>query len=171
MSPVSEVPVVIPGVIVRFLEERSTVGVASTRDDALRPRVLFLSGWAVAEGGRELVCLVGRGFTEGLAERLRACPLLAVTIEQIGPHETYQFKGAVAGSRPVGPADRETWERIRRRFAEAVQRVDPHFGLSDEQLRAYIPPPEAALRLSVGEIYLQTPGPGAGRRLVPPEGR
>jgi hypothetical protein len=161
-------PVAIPGMIAEFLEARSTVGVACTRDRELRPRVHFLSGWAVAEGGRELECLVGRGFAEGLPEALRECPLLSVTIEQIGPHETYQFKGAVVGSRPPGPDDRALWERTRARFSEAVRRVDPRLGLTDGHLRDYIPPPELALRLSVREIFLQTPGPGAGRRLAPP---
>ena len=169
MSRTAEAPIAIPDVIARFLEDRSTVGVASTRDRDLRPRIHYLSGWSVAEGGRELLCLVGRGFTDGLAETLRESPLLAVTIEHIGPHETYQFKGVVVGSRGAEPADREVWERIRRRFSEAVRRVDPHLGLEDPQLRDYIPPPETALRLSLREIFLQTPGPGAGRRLVPPE--
>lgn len=168
MSRMPDDAIAIPGMIADFLERRGTVGVAGTRDRDLRPRVHYLSGWTVAEGGRELLCLVGRGFTAGLLDTLRESPAIAVAIEEIGPHETYQFKGAVVGSRPAEPADRAVWERIRARFSEAVQRVDPHFGLTDRQLRDYIPPPELALRLSLREIYVQTPGPGAGRRLVPP---
>jgi hypothetical protein len=41
--------------------------------------------------------------------------------------------------------------------------------LNPELLRRYIPPPELVVRLRIREIFLQTPGPGAGRRLVPPE--
>jgi hypothetical protein len=167
----SEEPAAIPGVIAEFLERRSTVGVACTRDRELRPRVHYLSAWKVVDGARELDCVVGRGFTDGLLETLRDAPLLAVTIEQIGSHETYQFKGTLAGSRPAGDAERELWERVRSRFSETVRHVDPHLGLTDRQLRDYIPPPELVLRLAVREIFLQTPGPGAGRRLVPPESR
>jgi len=168
MSRMADAAIAIPGMIADFLERRSTVGVAATRDRERRPRAHHLSGWRVADEGRELLCLVGRGFTAGLLEGLREFPAMAVTVEEIGPHETYQFKGVVVGSRPAEPSDREIWERLRARFSAAVQRVDPHFGLTDRQLRDFIPPPELALRLALREIFLQTPGPGAGRRLVPP---
>lgn len=161
---------VIPGVLRTFLEDRGTVGIACTRSAALKPRVHYLSAWHVADEGRELVCLVQRGFTTGLLENLRDNGRFSATIEQIGPHETYQFKGTCIGSRPAGPGDLECWERARERFAVAVKAVDPRLGLTHEQKRDYIAPPEVAIRMRVDEIFLQTPGPGAGRRLFPAEG-
>jgi hypothetical protein len=38
----------------------------------------------------------------------------------------------------------------------------------DQLLQAYITDPELAVEFDVREVYLQTPGPGAGTRLVPP---
>jgi hypothetical protein len=35
-------------------------------------------------------------------------------------------------------------------------------------LSAFVSPPSMAVDFEVLEIYLQTPGPGAGTRLVPP---
>jgi hypothetical protein len=93
-----------------------------------------------------------------------------VTVEHIGPHETYQFKGSYAGSRPLTREDQATWERLRTRFAVTVRGIDPNTGLTDSWLADYIPPPEIVVRMRVREIFLQTPGPGAGKRLLPPEG-
>ncbi len=162
--------VAIPGILAEFLENRSTVGCASSRDASLRPRIHWLSGWLVADHGRELVCLVSKGSLDGLLENLKDNGRFTATIEQIGPHETYQFKGKFLGSRPVEPRDRETWERIRERFAAAVKRVDPNLAATHQQKKDYIPQPEIAIRMRVTEVFLQTPGPGAGRRLIPVEG-
>lgn len=162
--------VAIPGMIVEFLERRASVGVAGTRDRRLRPRVHSLSGWIVADAAMgELVCLVSRGFTDGLLSSLEENGEFAAAIEYIGTHETYQFKGSFAGWRPAGDADRDAWERSRGRFAADVKKIDPRLGVSDDWLKDYIAPPEMAVRLRVREIFTQTPGPGAGRRLVPPE--
>lgn len=166
----SQAPVTIPSVLVQFLELRGSVGMAATRDRALRPLVHGLSGWAVADQGRELVCLVSRGFTEGLLASLEENGQFAVAVEHIGPHETYQFKGSYAGSRPVTPEDHALWERTRARFSSSIKAIDPNLGLTEAWLRDYIPPPEIAVRMRVREIFVQTPGPGAGKRLVPPEG-
>ena len=38
----------------------------------------------------------------------------------------------------------------------------------EEVLNAFIARPSLAVEFEVLEIYLQTPGPGAGSRLIPP---
>jgi hypothetical protein len=38
----------------------------------------------------------------------------------------------------------------------------------EEILSAFVSPPTLAVEFEVLEIYLQTPGPGAGTRLIPP---
>ena len=45
------------------------------------------------------------------------------------------------------------------------------FGLSEDHCRAFISPPSVIVRFTVREIFLQTPGPGAGHRVFPPEGQ
>lgn len=168
MSQLAEAPV-IPGVLLGFLEERGSVGMACSRTADRKPRIRWLSGWRAAADGRELVCLVSRGFTDGLAEEIRDNGEFAATIEHIGPHETYQFKGTVLGIEKAGPEDQALCERLRVRFADTVRKVDCRPEFTGDRLKRYIPPPEVAVRLRVREIFLQTPGPGAGRRLVPPE--
>src|SRR5262245_61168970 len=160
-------PSMIPGVMIDFLA-RASVAIAATRDAGRRPHLHYLSGWHMEENGEILVCLVAEGFTGTLMESLEDNGHFAVTAEVIGPHETYQFKGTYAGSRPVSEADRRIHADCRERFVRAVQTLHRgHF--SDDTLRATVRPPAIALRIRIGEIYVQTPGPAAGCRLFPPE--
>jgi hypothetical protein len=147
---------------------RASVAVAATRDGELVSYVHFLSGWRVDDDRKSVVCLLADAFTEGLVERLGRHGDVALTVEVIGPHECYQFKGRYLDSRPATAADRPVFEACRGRFVESVRRL---FGdqFSDKSLRARFRDPSLALRFEVREIYVQTPGPAAGRRLFPPE--
>jgi hypothetical protein len=162
--------VTIPGVLLKFLE-RASLAFAGTRDGGRVPHFHWVAGWSVEPDRASLVFFLGGPFAERLLLDVAECPRLALTIEHIGPHETYQFKGDFAGSRPVGPAERVASERCRERFVQHVQAIDTRWNFSPEQLTRYHGGPELAAVLRVEEIYLQTPGPAAGRRIVPPEPR
>ena len=157
----------IPGVMVSFLG-RASVAVASTRDERLVPRIHFLSGWSVDDDLEFVTCLVPGSFTDGLEQCLRDGGEFAMTAEVIGPHETYQFKGRLVDARAIGPTDRPVYESCRRRFVEAVMRHLPG-RFTEEALLARVREPALAARFAVREIFVQTPGPAAGRRLFPPE--
>ena len=156
----------IPGVMVKFLD-RASVAVAGTRDESLVPHVHFLSGWAV-DGDGNVVCLFPASFSEGLLERLERTGALALTAEVIGPHECYQFKGRYLDARPATGEDRPVFEACRQRFSDAVKR---HLGdrFTERSLHARFHEPALAVRIAVDEIYVQTPGPAAGKRLYPAE--
>lgn len=159
----------IPGMLIEFLD-RASVGIASTRSRALVPTVHFLAGWRVVDNGEVIECLVARGFTEGLEENLADNGRLTLTAEVIGPHETYQFKGTSVGIRQAGAADVPIHEACRRRFFDACRKY--YAGqFRDEDVRAKVGPPAVAVRLRVSEVYVQTPGPAAGKRLFPAAGR
>ena len=155
----------IPGVMIDFLE-RATVGVAASRGRDLIPHIHFLSGWYLEADRETLVCLVAAGFTETLAESLADNGQFAVTLEVIGPHETYQFKGASAGTRPPAETDGPVHLACRQRFFDAIKRYYPD-QFTDAAILAHVRPPEIAVRLRVREIFVQTPGPAAGRKLFP----
>jgi len=159
----------IPGMLIEFLD-RASVGIASTRSRDLVPAVHFLSGWRVEENGEIIECLVVRGFTGGLEANLADNGRLTLTAEVIGPHETYQFKGTSVGIRPAGAADATVHAACRGRFFDACQKY--YAGqFKDEDVLAKIGSPEVAVRLKVSEVYIQTPGPAAGKRLFPAAGR
>ncbi len=155
----------IPGVIQEFLT-KATVGVAGTRDAELIPQLHKLSGWRLEDDNAIMRCLIASEFTESLVRNIADNGRLTVAIEEIGPHETYQFKGTVVDTDPVGDEDLGVYETIRLRFGDVVS---AQFGLPVDDCRAYYRRPAIAVRLRVEEIFLQTPGPGAGRRLIPQE--
>jgi hypothetical protein len=157
---------VIPGKIVRFLEQYANVGFAGTRDRDLVPFGHRVSGWRVAADQRLMTMLVADTPQATLMESLQENGELAVTIEEFPSHETYQFKGRYLSHRPVIEDDRELVDRIRKRFVKSIRPVFPD--APEDMLGAIVSPPSLAVDFEVFEIYLQTPGPGAGSRLIPP---
>jgi hypothetical protein len=155
----------IPGVLQRFLE-RASVAVGCTVDRALTPRIHYVSGWALDPDERSIWGFVPAVFEPGLRETIAEKGPFALTVEHIGPHECFQFKGALEESRPASEPDRALVARCRERFAAAVKDLLPHYAPHGAALRRYIAEPSLAFRVRVREIYVQTPGPGAGSLLA-----
>jgi hypothetical protein len=160
--------VTIPGLLLKFLD-RASLGFAGTRNRDLVPHFQWVAGWAVEPDRASLAFFVDELFGARLLKDVAECPRLALTIEHIGPHETYQFKGDFGESRPMELPDRAASDRCRERFVRDVQAIDTRWGFTREMLERYHGQPSLAVVLRVDEVFLQTPGPGAGRRLVPPE--
>ena len=91
---------------------------------------------------------------------------LALTVEDFPAHETYQFKGRYARHRPVQRDDIDIVDRIRERFMKSMRAVFPV--VPEGIVGAFISKPALAVEFEVSAIYVQTPGPGAGARIVPP---
>lgn len=163
-------PVKIPGVLLGFLE-RASVGFGCTRTRDNVPQIHWVSGWKADPDASTVHCFIPGMFLNGLAEALKDNGRFALTVERIGPHETYQFKGTADSLRPVSAADRAAAQACRERFVEAVRSLGPRLSDPSLDLAGYIVEPEVAVSLRVREVFLQTPGPGAGARLVPPEAR
>jgi hypothetical protein len=158
----------IPGKILRFLDDYANVAFAGTRSRDLVPYGHRVSGWRVSADGRSLTALIAEPFVNHLVESLEDNGAFAVTIEQFPSHETYQFKGRYLRQRPLEPQDVDTVGRIRGRLVKGLRPMFPH--APEAMLNWFVPDPYLAIEFEVDEIYLQTPGPGAGARLVPPEG-
>jgi hypothetical protein len=99
-------------------------------------------------------------------ESLRENGQLAVTVEEFPSHETYQFKGRYRSDRPLRHDDVEIVERVRKRFVRSLRSI--YADVPEEVLGAFVTKPSLAVEFEVLEVYLQTPGPGAGARIVPP---
>jgi len=158
---------VIPGVMIEFLR-RASVAFASTRDRDRVPHLHVVTGWIAEESGDVVRCLIPETHTVGLHESLEHNGRFALAAEIIGPHHAYQFKGAWVGNRAVDETDREIWRACTRRFLADVRALYRD-AFTDEMLEAHCPEPSLAVRFRVEAIYVQTPGPAAGRRLYPPE--
>ena len=156
----------IPGKIVRFLEESANVAFAGTRDWNLVPHGHRVSGWDVSPDGRTLTAILSAPITGGLLESLQDNGQFAFTVEEFPSHETYQFKGRYLRHRPTQPEDFVCVDRIRDRFVKGLRRA--YADAPEDMLMAFFNRPGLAVEFEVREIYLQTPGPGAGTQLVPP---
>src|SRR5262245_38951294 len=155
----------IPGMILKFLQDRGTIAVSGTRDANLAPHIHYVSGWDVEPDQETIRCSINRAYLDHLFASLEDNGQFSLTVEQIGSHETYQFKGNYAGSAELNDADRAAHRRVADRFAKAVSSL---FGYSEDDCRAYISLPSVVVRFKVREIFLQTPGPGAGHQVFPP---
>jgi len=157
---------VIPSKIIRFLEERANIGFAGTRDANLVPSGHRLAGWQIDQSGLTLTAFMPAASSPQLLAALRDNGRIAVTFEEVGTHETYQVKGRYLSHRPVRPSDIELAGASRDRFARSLRSL-----YNDEQtavlMAASVPAPGLAVEIGVDEVFLQTPGPGAGARIAP----
>ena len=156
----------IPGKLIRFLEQYANVAYAGVRDRELVPFGHRVSGWRVGADQRTMTVLFPDEFLDTLVESLQHNGELAITVEEFPSHETYQFKGRYLRQRGIQDDDNETVDRVRRRFARSLRQLYPE--APEDVLNAFVSPASLAVDFEVAEIYLQTPGPGAGTRLVPP---
>jgi hypothetical protein len=158
--------VMIPEKIVRFLEQRANVAFAGTRNRDLVPSGHRVSGWRIGADGRTLTLFSPEPLTAGFLESLQDNGALALTVEDFPAHETYQFKGRYLLHRPVHGEDLAIVDRIRERFIKNMRAIFPVLPVG--LVGAFTSKPAFAVEFEVSEIYVQTPGPGAGARIVPP---
>jgi hypothetical protein len=158
--------VLIPGKIAQFVEQRANLAFAGTRNRDLVPFGHRASGWSIGADGRTVTVFVSEPSTAGLVESLQENGRIALTIEDFPSHETYQFKGRYVRHRPVQRDDLDIVDRIRARFVKNMRTV--FAAVPEVIVAAFISTPRLAVEFEVLEIFVQTPGPGAGTRLVPP---
>jgi hypothetical protein len=157
--------VTIPGKILRFLDQHANLAFAGTRNRELVPFGHRVTGWFVNADDGTFTALVSEHFTTNLVESLQDNAEFALTVGEFPSHETYQFKGRYRQHRPVHGRDLDVAARIRDRFVKSVRQISD---APEDVLRAYIQTPALAVEFEVREVYLQTPGPGAGTRIMPP---
>jgi hypothetical protein len=155
----------LPGKLLRFLEHEATMAFAGTRDQQLVPYGHRVSGWFVENGGQSMVALIPEASTTNLIDSLQNNGELVLTIGEFPSHETYQFKGRYLRHWPVRPQDAAVVDRIRERLFRSAR----HFFDDPERLvNTYVHPSAVAVAFEIREVFVQTPGPGAGARIVPP---
>ena len=155
----------IPGKLVRFLEHDANVAFAGSRDRDLVPFGHRVSGWRVGADYRTVTILFPDEFLPRLVDSLQQNGELAVTVEAFPSHETYQFKGRYLRHREADAGDVEAADVLRRRWVKSNRMFS---NTPEDVLKGFVSLPSVAVDIEVLEIYLQTPGPGAGTRLVPP---
>jgi predicted pyridoxine 5'-phosphate oxidase superfamily flavin-nucleotide-binding protein len=150
----------IPEDLVDFLEGGVSI-LVGTRDATLRPDASRAVGARVS-GDRERITLF-------LSERTAARALsnlednarIAVGFSRPHDHFAIQLKGSVTERRPASDAERVVPERYLAAYVEQLYLV----GLPRSITRRIVVWPGVAVTVAVEDLFVQTPGPGAGKRL------
>jgi hypothetical protein len=147
--------------VVEFIHGGVAVGVA-TRDDDLRPE--FARGWGpeVSADGRSVTLCVSAPEGSRVQANLERNGAVAVGFSPPTIARAVQVKGVVAAMREPEAADLERVKRHVRLFVAEAERIGAPVELSR---RMFVGTGLVAVEFSIDEVFDQTPGPTAGRRL------
>lgn len=138
---------------------------AGTRDEKLRPAHTFAVG-AIVHPDRETVTFfVPQSRSEKLLASLENNGRVALAAA-LASHEAYQLKGVYVSSRPTDEKDLAVQEIYRPKlFADGLRAGYPEQIIKPLAL-GFAYRPGVAITFRVEEVFLQTPGPDAGKKMV-----
>ena len=147
--------------VVEFIHGGVAVGVA-TRGDDLRPE--FARGWGpeVSTDGRSLSLCVAAPEGSRMRANLEGNGALAVGFSPPTIARAVQLKGVATVVGEPDAADLERVERHLRSFVAEAERIGAPPELAR---RMFVGAGLVAVQFSIDEVFDQTPGPTAGRRL------
>jgi hypothetical protein len=147
--------------VVEFIQGGVAVGVA-TRDDDLRPE--FARGWGpeVSADGRSLRLCVSAPEGSRMRANLERNGAVAVGFSPPTIARAVQLKGVAGVVREPEAADLDRVERHVQSFVVEAGRIGAPAELSQ---RMFMRTGLVAVEFLIDEVFDQTPGPTAGRRL------
>jgi hypothetical protein len=153
------VPTLSPDMI-ELLEGGVSIGIAS-RDAELRPECAHGLGLRVAPDRGAVTVYVNEDTSARLVQSLQVSGRAAVVVSRILDHHTIQLKGRVLAVRPGDEADHAIQDRYVIAYAEQVAMI----GLPRQIVRSVRLRPCLAIEIAIDDLFVQTPGPQAGRRM------
>ncbi len=148
----------IPDKLVEFLHG-PRVMLLGTRDAKLRPAVARAFG-AVADAAKDSITFF---LPDGNAERslanLADNGRVALTVSEPISHETYQFKGVHIASCASTDKDMAVQDIYIEKLIAHLKQIG-----ADAFFEGTVLYPSTAVAFTVQEVFVQTPGPGAGDR-------
>ena len=152
----------LPKELVEFVESGVSI-LIGTRDDKLRPECMRATGALVASDRHSITLLVPAQTGARTIANLKAGSPLSVTFSRPIDHRTVQVKGRASSVRAPSALEQQTAHRYLSAFVEAVYVV----GVSRALSRRMRVEPCVAVDFAISELFQQTPGPEAGKPLVP----
>ena len=146
--------------VVELLGSGVVISVA-TRDAALAPELVPAMGSRPGRDRRTLTVFVPRVLAGATLANLEDNGHLAVTATRPSDHKSLQIKGRARGVRDAADADRPMLEMLRGAMIEQLAT----FGMPRTITRRLTFWPSVAIDVDVNDVFVQTPGPGAGRPL------
>jgi hypothetical protein len=132
----------------------------ATRNAALEPSSVLAFGLQTAGDGREVTVFVPAVLSPFTLANLRDNGQMAVTLVRPTDHRSLQIKGTWLGERRTDDDDRAFLMRYRDEILQEMGLV----GVPRSAWRRVAWWPSVALRMEVRDVFVQTPGPSAGRR-------
>ncbi len=140
-------------------------GAAGTRSHELVPAYHLTWGVRVAAANpaAEVEALVPAPFTAFLRENLAENGRIALTVTDVMTHETYQLKGCATEVREPTVEELRFQKDWARAHVTNLRKALPEHLCA--RLDHVVDAPPTYVRFRVEEVYVQTPGPTAGRSL------
>jgi hypothetical protein len=135
-----------------------------TRDGELRPNHAYVTGAIVHEDRETITFFVTEKRARVILANVENNGRVALAAGQAS-HEAYQLKGAYLTSRPATDDDYALQEAYRDKTWRALAQFWPE-ELVKPQFTGAVYRPSIAITFRVEEVFLQTPGPGAGSKLA-----
>lgn len=147
--------------LARFLESGLAITVA-TRDGELQPDGAWAWAVRVEDGGATLTVFLYEKAAAAMRPNLDSHPEIAVVLDQPTSHRACQVKGNVVGYRAAEASERVLVERQVQGFRADLENI----GIPAALTAGWSYWPAVALRVEVGHVFEQTPGPGTGGPLA-----
>ncbi|HLV66265.1 MAG TPA: hypothetical protein VKY73_10660 [Polyangiaceae bacterium] len=153
-------PIPLPEALTEFVEGGMSI-LVGTRDAALRPEASRGVGASVSPDRSRLTVYLNVAVADRTLANIDENGEIAVTFSRVVDHRTFQVKGKVLGVRRSGKKDRGIQEQWLAAFVEQLYLAGLPRSIS-RRLRFW---PSVAVEFEIHDVFAQTPGPGAGRKL------
>jgi hypothetical protein len=135
-----------------------------TRDAQLRPAHAFPMGVVVEDDRRTVTFFVNEWRSKRILDDLENNGRVALT-GGLMSHEAYQLKGIYLSSRPATDGEIAFQEAHLGRLSGELSHVFPK-EMAEALFLRLTCRPSVAITFRVEEVFLQTPGPGAGTKMA-----
>ena len=154
---------VIPDRVIEVLSGPSFVQMG-TRDESLQPAHTYAVGAMVHEDRQTVTVLVPAARAARILPHLESNGRVALAMGLFS-HEAYQLKGTYLGTRPANADDLARQEAYRRALLADALRAGYPEEIARPLTQGFAHAQSLAITFRIEEVFLQTPGPDAGKRL------
>jgi len=153
----------IPDRVVEVLHGPTWIQIGS-RDEALRPAHTMAVGAVVHDDRQTVTVFVPTARSGRVLRDLTGNGRIAVGLT-LTSHESYQLKGTYISSRPTDDTDRARQEARRAALLESALEAGYPETIARPLALGLAIRPGVAITFRAEQVFLQTPGPGAGTLL------
>jgi hypothetical protein len=147
--------------VVDFLDAARSVSVG-TCDATGRPHATRAAALRVADGRTHVTLYLAQAIAGATLRNVEQNARIAIQVSSPMDHRTLQLKGRVQATRTAGAYE----EPLVRKFLEELATVLDQIGIPFERVMRLNHWPALAFEVHVDQVFLQTPGPGAGLPLA-----